>query len=314
MIKDNLLDHTYTPISSSLIKEEKRDSLYDNGEPYASPFYLCESNLNMRGLMCFMRYPFFSLSKNRISSISFNYKDISIKVVAPHEIGVATIYDCDLLIWLTSQLAQYRNKGITATRVISMRPSAYFRDTGRIKSGREYKVFMATLVRLKTTTIITNLQAGKRSFSHGFSLVDNFVIAKDNNGKVLGAQIKLSEWFYRQCTVDMAYLAIPPSYFDLKGGIERWLYNIARKHCGNNPCWKLKIQTLFIFYPNKNRKLRFFKRDVLKVVKNDNLPEYHLELGKEEHNKDIIYFTPRLGLLLARKYPKALKHLAADLS
>lgn len=287
---------------------------YDNGEPYASPLFLCENNINMRGLRYWMRYPFFSLSKNRISRISFNHKNVQIEVVAPHEIGIATIYDCDLLIWLTSQLAEYRNKGITPEKVIRMRPSAFFRDTKKIKSGREYKAFMASLIRLKATTIITNLEAGNRLYSEGFSWIDNFAVAKNKNGKVIGAQIKLSEWFYRQCTEDMAYLAIPPSYFDLKGGVERWLYNIARKHCGNNPCWYFKIQTLFMFYPNQNRDLRFFKRDVLKVVKNDNLPEYHLELGSEKHNKDIIYFTPRLGLTLARKYPKALKHLAADLT
>ena len=322
MIKDNL-NHIQVPISSSLIEEnnlnnvhleEKRNSLCDKGDQNTLPFFMDENNPNMRELMDFMSYPFFSLSKNKMTKIIFKYQEVEIKIVAPSEIGIATVYDLDFLIWLTSQISQLLNKGITPPRTIRIRPSSFFKDTGRIRSGKEYKSFSATLVRLKSTTILTNIKAGNLIYYKGFSWINDFEIVKDENEKVLGVKIELSEWFYRRCAKDKAYLAIDPAYFSLSSGIDRWLYGLARKHCGNNDIWSFSIQGLFKRYPNQNRNIRFFKRDLLSAVKKNKLPEYILEQGIGENGKDTIYFAPRKGLQLSRKLPRDMKHLAADLS
>jgi plasmid replication initiation protein len=45
----------------------------------------------------------------------------------------------------------------------------------------------------------------------------------------------LPDWFYRGVLDRSLVLAIDPAYFHLTGGIERWLYRVARKHAGRQP-------------------------------------------------------------------------------
>ena len=52
-----------------------------------------------------MAYPFFSLSKShRVAPIDFAAGNISIRVEAVPDHGMATIWDADILIWAASQI------------------------------------------------------------------------------------------------------------------------------------------------------------------------------------------------------------------
>ena len=42
----------------------------------------------------------------------------------------------------------------------------------------------------------------------------------------------MPDWFYRAVLDDALVLTIDRAYFDLTGGLERWLYRIVRKHGG----------------------------------------------------------------------------------
>ncbi len=292
---------------------EKKNNSYDKGNLNVLPFFMDENNPNLRELYDFMAYPFFSLRKKKTTRIFFKYKNIEIKIVAPDETGIATVYDLDFLIWLSSQISHLLNRESIPPQTILIRPSSFFRDTGRNRSGKEYHALASTLLRLKSTTIITNIKAGDYAYTKGFSWINSFETIKDKNAKMLGIKIELSRWFYDRCTKDKAYLAIDPAYFSLTGGIDRWLYGLARKYCGNNDVWCFKIQTLHKLYFNGNRNIRFFKRDLLASVKKNHLPEYQFEMGVGKNNKDIIYITPRKGLLLSRRLPRDMKYLAADM-
>jgi plasmid replication initiation protein len=292
---------------------EKQNNSYDEGNLNVLPFFMGENNPNLRELYDFMAYPFFSLSKRKTSRILFTYKKIEIKIFAPDETGIATIYDSDFLIWLTSQIANLRNRGIVPPQTILVKPSSFFRDTGRHRTGKEYRAFASTLERLKTTTIITNIKAGDYTYAKGFSWINSFETVKDKNSKMLGVKIELAKWFYDRCVKDKAYLSLDPAYFSLTRGFDRWLYGLARKYCGSNEVWIFKIQTLYKLYPNRNRKYRFFKHDLLSLVKKNHLPEYVFEQGTGQNSKDIIHISPRPGTLLARRLPRDMKDLAADL-
>jgi plasmid replication initiation protein len=55
----------------------------------------------------------------------------------------------------------------------------------------------------------------------------------------------LPDWFYRGVIDRSLVLAIDPAYFRLTGGIERWLYRVARKHAGRQPKgWLFEIAHL----------------------------------------------------------------------
>ena len=57
----------------------------------------------------------------------------------------------------------------------------------------------------------------------------------DARGRCQGMEFVLPEWFYQGVLDRRLVLTIDPTYFGLTGGIERWLYRVARKHAGRQP-------------------------------------------------------------------------------
>lgn len=111
-----------------------------------------------------------------------------------------------------------------------------------------------------------------------------------------GVEIVLSEWFFRRVVDDRSVLAIHVDYFLLTGGIERWLYRIARKHCGNSVSgWSFTLHKLYEKYP-PGREFRKFKHDLKTVVKLDCLPEYHT-YWETTNGVDWVHFFLRQGAI-----------------
>src|SRR5687767_14257264 len=70
-----------------------------------------------------MSWPFFSLAKSRrITPIDFRMGDVSIRVEATLEHGMATIWDADILIWAASQIVEARDHGLHTSRLMAATP------------------------------------------------------------------------------------------------------------------------------------------------------------------------------------------------
>ena len=70
-----------------------------------------------------MSWPFFSLAKSRrIAPIDFHISDVSIRVEATLEHGMATIWDADILIWAASQIVEARDTGLRTSRLMAAPP------------------------------------------------------------------------------------------------------------------------------------------------------------------------------------------------
>jgi plasmid replication initiation protein len=88
-------------------------------------------------------------------------------------------------------------------------------------------------------------------------------------------------------------LTIHEDYFLLTGGIERWLYRVARKHAGQQEgAWQFTMRQL---YEKSGSSACFsdFAIDVRKVVELDSLPEYTTILHKNEEGEEILHFLRR---------------------
>jgi hypothetical protein len=74
------------------------------------------------------------------------------------------------------------------------------------------------------------------------------------------------------------YLAIDPAYFRLTGGIERWLYRVARKHAGRQPGgWRFDLRHLHVKSASLAR-FSDFALDIRRIVARQPLPGYELTL------------------------------------
>ena len=83
-------------------------------------------------------------------------------------------------------------------------------------------------------------------------------------------------------------LSIHRKYFELEG-IERRLYELARKHCGRQPFWKVGIETLWKKSGSQGS-LKEFRR---KIFKNQQdlgaIPDYRVQL--KPSTDQIIFYS-----------------------
>jgi plasmid replication initiation protein len=91
----------------------------------------------------------------------------------------------------------------------------------------------------------------------------------------------LADWFYRGVIDRSLVLAIDPAYFRLTGGIERWLYRVARKHAGRQPKgWLFEIAHL---HEKSGSLVRVsdFALQIRRIVARQPLPGYRLRLERD---------------------------------
>jgi plasmid replication initiation protein len=75
-------------------------------------------------------------------------------------------------------------------------------------------------------------------------------------------------------------LTIDPDYFRLTGGVERWLYRVARKHAGRQPDgWVFELAQLH-HKSGSLARASDFALDVRRVVARQTLPGYRLMLDR----------------------------------
>jgi len=233
-----------------------------------------------------MAYPFFSLAKSpRIRPIDFRMGKIAIRVEAVPEHGMATIWDADVLIWAASQIVEARDRGAKPSRLMAATPYENLTFVGRGTSARDYDRLKAALDRLQSTTVATSIRQPTGRRMHRFSWINEWKERADGNGRPVGIELILPDWFYAGVLDEALILTIDAAYFDLTGGLERWLYRLVRKHGGRQEGgWSFDLQHLHAKSGSLSP-LKHFAFDLREIVRRQALPGYRLalsvELGRE---------------------------------
>jgi len=243
-----------------------------------------------------MAYPFFSLSKtHRIAPIDFSAGDIAIRVEAVPDHGMATIWDADVLIWAASQIVEARDAGLRTSRLMVATPYEILRFIGRGTSARDYRRLKAALDRLQSTTVTTTIRQPAEGRRHRFSWINEWKERTDRHGKANGIEMIVPDWFYQAVLDDALVLTIDRTYFDLTGGLERWLYRIVRKHGGRQrKGWRFDFRHLH----QKSGSLSPFKRfafELRDIIRRQPLPGYALFLEIEIGGRALLAFEPILS-------------------
>ena len=263
-------------------------------DPQLDLFVPYVADLGIRDQRETMERPFFSLGKRkRLKPIEYSSPDGGTFVtVLPHqEFGMATIWDADVLIWAASTLNDLKRRGVNdLPRTLSFQPYDLLRGIGRQTGGNRYAALRQSLGRLQTTTITTNIRAGKGRKSRQFSWIDAWSDLTDEDGMTSrGMTITLSDWFYEGVVMDGGVLSIDFDYFAITGGRERWLYRVARKHAGGAGAngFAIALPTLFE-KAGAEGTYRRFKHEMAKIAKANELPGYDLSLNKEGEQPCIV--------------------------
>ena len=252
-------------------------------------------DFGFRDMREMMERPFFAISKTRKEPINYLSPDgkTHVTVSADPTYGLATIWDADILIYLASVICEMKRQGVNdIPRKVTVRPNDLLKAIGRRTGGREYELLAAGLDRLVATTIKTNIRAkGRREAT--FSWLDGWSQVIDEREMTQGYTLEMSNWFYEGLVLENGVLKIDPRYFQLKGGLDRWLYRVARKHAGRHgeKGFEIGIRTLYE-KSGSSRPLRLFKHDLLKIVDRDNLPGINLvAVGERKQLKLRMIYT-----------------------
>jgi len=255
-------------------------------------FRALPGDLAARDAQDLMAYPFFSLAKSkRVAPIDFKAGDISIRVEAVAEHGMATIWDADVLIWAASQLVEARDHGIASSRRMAATPYEILTFVGRGTSVRDYERLKAALDRLQSTTVATSIRQPSERRRHRFSWVNEWKERVDDRGRPLGLELIVPDWFYAAVMDDALILTIDPAYFDLLGGLERWLYRLVRKHGGRQSGgWSFDLSHLHAKSGSLSP-LKHFAYDIRAIVHAQALPGYRLALDHAGGRERLAFVT-----------------------
>lgn len=238
--------------------------------------------------MASMEHPLFSLATRPDRRIlSYEHNGNSIQVI-PSVKGLATIHDKDILIYCVSQLMAALNMGRPISRTVHLKAADLLAATNRDVSGDGYKRLKDAFERLAGTRITTNVVTGDIETTSGFGLLESWkIVRKSRGGRMISVVVTLSEWLFR-AVMSKSVLTISREYFQLRKPLERRIYELARKHCGRQPEWRVSVDTLLKKSGSASPR-RVFRKMLRDMIGEDGLPDYNMS----EEPGDLICFTRR---------------------
>ena len=255
-----------------------------NERSQLQPFTVTLEAVRPRDQRDLMERPFFSLAKaKRIAPIRYRAGTVEVQVHALPEHGMATIWDADVLIWAASQIVEAEDIGLRSSRFFRFTPYQLLTAIGRGTGQRQYLLLKGTMQRLQSTVVATNIRHGSQWRRQQFSWITEWEERVDARGRSNGYEFVLPDWFYRGVIDRSLVLSIDPAYFRLTGGIERWLYRVARKHAGKQPAgWTFDLHHL---HTKSGIQARFsdFTGHLRRIVARQSLPGYALAFSFDEH-------------------------------
>lgn len=245
-----------------------------------------------------MEHPIFSLSTRpdrRILSYAHNDTEIT---VTPSVKGRATIFDADILIFCISQLMAAINAGKAVSRRLTITAHDLLLTTNRETSGDSYKRLRDAFERLAGTRITTNIVTGEQEITRGFGLIESWeIIRKTRAGRMVSVSVTLSEWLF-DAVLNKSVLTLSRDYFRMRKPLERRLYELARKHCGRQPEWRISLETLLKKSGSVSPR-RVFRSMLREIIRADGLPDYILT----EEGGDIFTFSLRRSAAVVATSP-----------
>lgn len=240
-----------------------------------------------------MEHPLFTLSKKpdmtpRRYEHNGNWLELK-----PSYIGLATVFDRDILIYCISQCMAALKDGRKVHKTMRFLAHDLLKSTNRDTSDKGYIGFKSALERLRNTSIETNIKMGGKEVLRGFGFIDQYEIVRETrDGRMQAIEITLSDWLFSAIDAKgKDILTISRDYFRLRKPLERRLYELARKHCGQNTKWHFRIETLHQ-RTGSTSTLKEFRRMLKSIIdanrKHRHIPDYTFEL-----DDDLVIIRPR---------------------
>jgi len=255
-------------------------------------FFVCDIfDAAPKGDMASMEHPLFSISTKPDRHIRRYENGHKFVEITPSVKGLATVHDRDVLIFAISQVVAALNEGRQVSQVLRFKAYELLAATNRGTDGRGYEQLRAALERLQGTVITTNITTGDTEELDGFGLINRFRIVRETrDGRMQDVEIELSTWVFNAIR-SREVLTLSRNYFLLRKPLERRIYEIARKHCGQSSEWKISLSKLKLKCGSKSTD-KEFRRLISSIVEHDyihgHIPDYSVDM-----DEDMVIFRSR---------------------
>jgi len=197
-----------------------------------------------------LEFPFFGLERQpRRENRRFEDEHGNYIELRPGLEGLPTIQDQDILIYCMSVAMAEVRRGRPVPERIWMTASELLRFTNRTIGGRQYAAVEQAIYRLTQLTLVTNLRGEEATYTELFGIVDRASMVRRNSlqrrhtGALLGCSVVLSAWI-REALEARRVLTLHPDYFRLRTPLDRAVYQVVRKHCGEQREWAIGLPKL----------------------------------------------------------------------
>ena len=271
-------------------EKKLKKPLIEDRYPQRELFFCDVADAVLKDIIPHMEHPFYSLSK-KPETIGRIYEHNGNSVeIWPSIKGLATIYDKDILIYCISQIMAKLKRGEDVGKRVQINSRDALIFTNRGTGGKDYKALSESLDRLAGTRIKTNIRTGDEVQEDNFGLIDSSTIKRKHglDGRLLWCRVTLSDWLFNAIKAHEV-LTLHPDYFRLRKPLEKRIYEIARKHCGQQKKWSISVKLLLKKSGSKSS-LKKFRQLLKNAVTYDHLPDYSLSFDRE---KDTVTFLNR---------------------
>lgn len=292
-----------------LRKQARKDALaaktIQKSRPHLDPikhpnkdFFIADLfDATLKDDMATMEHPIFALKAGDKKIRRYEHNGLTVEV-QPGYNGLATIHDKDVWIFCISQLMQAINNGETdISPVIRFTAHDFLVKTNRGTSGASYIRLKNSLNRLSATQLMTTIDIEGHRESSGFGLLSEWRIIEKSktNNKMIALEVVLPNWLYTSINKKKV-LTLSPDYFRLRKPIDRRIYEIARKHCGQQAKWSVTL-ALLLKKTGSTTTLRKFRSAVINLVNSQELPDYKMYF--ESDDDTITFYSKNRGGAIA---------------
>lgn len=233
-----------------------------------------------------MEHPIFALRAGDMKVRRYERNGHTLTVF-PGATGCATIHDKDLWIYCISQLVEAGNRGREITTTVRFTAFDFLTATHRDTSGRAYERMVEMLRRLKGTVVETSIETAGLRERNGFGLIEGWRVIEraQDNGRMMAVEVDLPRWLFRSVQTKRV-LTLSNAYFRLRKPLDRRIYELARKHCGEQPRWRISLAVLHQ-KSGSTGPLRRFRFDMKMLAESGNLPDYLMAVDAK---RDMVTF------------------------
>ena len=218
-----------------------------------------------------LEFPFFGLARQPHHGIRrFEDEHGNHIELVPSLYGLPTIQDQDILIYCMSMAMAEVRQGRPVPKRVQMSAGELLQFANRPTGGRQYAAVEDAIYRLTTLTLKTNLRGEEATYTELFGIVDRASMVRRHSperrhgGALLGCSVVFSSWI-REALEERRVLTLHKDYFRLRTPLERAVYQVVRKHCGEQRMWNIGLAKLQAKV-GSNRRIPDFRRQIRTVT------------------------------------------------